>query len=355
MAARGDTTPASELPEGFDEHYHTVIGPELDRAEGQRRAAMWRMALLCAAILLDLMAMMWFSDRNIDNTLVLLIGVAVAALPAWGIVLTYQHMRRLAKAALVEPTCHFLGYEYSPSAADFPLHRFYDLRLLRRREYKTRTRTEDEIRGTHNGVPFRLCEVEIKDKRQRKNDDDNDSKKTNILFRGILFITEFPHPFSGETRLLNAADPMPKTTLDGTSMESVHLEGSGFSQGLHIYSSDPTQARSLLTPAFMNRLEHLTAHFSHTPKLPEEVSEIEQSPLFQKLKSLTNTVSVAFVDQQMLISIRTGENRFEGGSVFKSLKNRDRVEKLLVELRVVPEILDALELDTDVTAAAERG
>lgn len=343
MASVADTGSAEGLPEGFEVYYNTTIEPELDRFDKKRRNGGRLMVLFGVVALLGLIATVWLNNKNIGGTAVVVICVAGVVLAILGLVLSYQYMRKITKTALVEPTCRFLGYEYTHKPSGFPVKRFYDLKLIRRHR-ESSTHTEDLITGMHNGLPFQLCEVEIKDKR------DNEEKKKNdkgILFRGLLFICEFPHDFSGETRVLHSVDRtlLPKTAADGSALESVYLEESQFSQSFHIYSSDQVEARYVLNPSFMERLMDLVAHFNPMPDLSEEAAEIEQSWLYQKMMKLANSVSVAFVDNQMLISIRTNDDRFEGGSVFKSLNDRQRVEKLLVELQVVPEILDTLALE----------
>lgn len=339
---------AESVPEEFADFYTTTIEPQLDRLDEKRRQGVRRMIAGGAVVVLGLAALFLLKSMGIDGLPVAVACIAVAGLAGLGTFLSYRRARQVVKTALVEPGCRFLGYDYVQEPKGFPVARFYDLRLIRRHQQSS-THVEDGISGTHNGIEFRLCEVEIRDKRNKKEKKSNDD---SLLFRGVLFISEFPRNFNGETRVLHSADRslLPKSALDGSALESVYLEESRFSQSFHVYSSDQVEARYLLTPHFMELLMELVTHFNPSPELlpdlpPEQAEDIEQSWLYQKMMKLANSVSVAFVDNQMLISVRSRENRFEGGSVFKSLKDRQRVEQLLAELQIVPQILDTLALE----------
>lgn len=346
MADSADTERAESLPEGFAEYYVNTIEPQLDHFDEKRRQGVRLMMAGGVVVVLALVVLFWLNSRGLSGAMILVPCIVVAGLAGLGTFLAYRRTRQIVKTALVEPGCRFLGYDYVQKPKDFPVERFYDLRLIRRR-HETSTQVEDAISGTHNGIEFRLCEVEIKD----KNSEDEESKSSrdkNLLFRGVLFISEFPRNLTGETRVLHSAhlSLLPKSALDGSRLESVHLEESKFSQTFHVYSSDQVEARYLLNPRFMELLMELVAHFNPSPDLPPDQAEaIEDSWLYQKMMDMANSLSVAFVDNQMLISVGTRENRFEGGSLLKSLKDRERVEQLLVELQVVPQILDTLSLE----------
>lgn len=345
-----DAGRAENVPEGFAQYYTTTIEPQLDRLDEKRRQGVRLMLTGGAAVVVAVAALFLLKSMGIDGLAAAVACIVVAGLAGLGTFMAYRNARQVVKTALVEPGCQFLGYDYVQQPKDFPVARFYDLRLIRRRN-ETSTQVEDGVSGTHNGIGFRLCEVEIKDKKS-KDKDEKGSRDDNLLFRGVLFISEFPRRFTGETRVLHSADLslLPKSALDGSPLESVHLEESKFSQSFHVYSSDQVEARYLLNPHFMELLMELVAHFNPSPELPpdlppEQAEDIEQSWLYQKMMKLANSLSVAFVDNQMLIAVGTRENRFEGGSVFKSLKDRERVEQLLEELQVVPQILDTLSLE----------
>ncbi|MGO2131320.1 MAG: DUF3137 domain-containing protein [Halomonas sp.] len=339
---------AENLPEGFVEYYTGTIEPQLERFDEKRRLGVKLMIAGGVVVVLDLVALFWLNSQGVTSSMVLVAGLAVAALAGLGVFLTYRKTRQLVKTALVEPGCRFLGYDYVQKPRDFPVEQFYDLRLIRRRQ-QTSTQVEDGISGTYNGIGFRLCEVEIRDRsNQDKEQKSSSDKNKNLLFRGVLFISEFPRNFTGETRVLHSAhlSLLPKSALDGSRLESVHLEESKFSQSYHVYSNDQVEARYLLNPRFMELLMELVARFNPSPELPPDQAEaIEQSWIYQKMMDVANSLSVAFVDNQMLIAVGTRENRFEGGSLLKSLKDRQRVEQLLEELQVVPQILDTLSLE----------
>ncbi len=339
---RIDSDTKTALPENFEAHYSHTIKPELERLDARRRKgikAFWGLAGVGVLGLLLAIA-----SRFVDNGNILVGAGIVLIFAAAGLAVWLQfHLRKLVKQALVAPVCEYLGWEYQRKPADFPVERFYDLRLLHHRS-RSDTRTEDGISGKQNGLAFRLCEVEVTD--TRSNDEDNRSSKNNVLYRGILLTCQFPRPFTGETRVLRSPDRslIPKKAGDGTPIESVQLEESRFSRAFHVYASDQVEARYLLNPLFMEHLADLVAHFSPATQAATDMPDAA-SGIMDKLLSMTNPLSLAFVNQEMLLSIRCKENRFEGGSLRQPLTDRSRVEALLQELKLVPEILDALELE----------
>ena len=111
---------------------------------------------------------------------------------------------------------------------------------------------EDEIAGTHDGLPIEIVEVRL---RKRVN------KKTRVVFDGLLIAITLPRSLTGTTVVLTDRGLWEhfKATWRGAALEAVQLDDVTFEQRYDVYSTDQIEARALLTPAFMERFMALAA------------------------------------------------------------------------------------------------
>lgn len=317
---------STDLPAGFADHYQQQILPELQRMERRRQTAVkliyagWALAVVGG---LSFVAGGLFAPTfGLDDEPFLFGGfVAGVAGVLWQATVR-KRLTRALKAALVSPTCRFFGLDYAARPEAFPVDRFARAGLFAR-DYD-KTALEDEIVGERAQVHFQLCEARLERRDDRH--DGEEEAQTAIVFEGLLLIYRFPKPFEGETRIL------PDLTWLGNRLlarafqpdqpgERVILEDARFEQRYEVYSTDQIEARYLLTPRFMERLVDLADHFGNQ-----------------------RNVSLAFSGSDLLIAVRTSDDRFEGGSIFQPLADHGRVEALVRELSLVFEIIDILKL-----------
>ena len=111
---------------------------------------------------------------------------------------------------------------------------------------------DDEIAGTHDGLPIEIIEVRL---RKRVN------KKTRVVFDGLLTAITLPRSLTGTTVVLTDRGMWEqfKAQWRGDALEPVHLDDTAFEQRYDVYSTDQIEARALLTPAFMERFMSLAA------------------------------------------------------------------------------------------------
>ena len=116
---------------------------------------------------------------------------------------------------------------------------------------------DDQITGTHAGLPIEIIEVKLK---RRVN------KKTRVVFDGLLVGIELPRRLSGTTLIATDRGMWErfKAQWGGGEMEPVQLEHREFEQRYDVHSTDQVEARALLTPAFMERFVALASqsHFT---------------------------------------------------------------------------------------------
>ena len=322
-----------QLPEAFESHYRQHVEPGLLLLEQKRKkTARVVSALVALAILgtLPLVAGMLGLDLPTPLFLASLVALFSGILgAAW----LSRRFRGGIKEALVKPVCAFFGYDYEAKPQSFSLKCFIDAGIAP--QNYARSRLEDRICGEHNGVSFELCEVRLM-RSKSENDDHSD-----VIFAGLLLKYTFPKPFTGVTRMLPNVPVIGK--LRGMDLkaaegsERVVLEDPRFERAFRTWSTDQVEARYLLTPRFMEWLIELVSHLSN-PKLAAMREEFAAMPLLHGLR-------LAFAGEHLLIAVLSGHDRFEGGGLFRSLLDRDRVTELVQELALVGNIVDVLKLE----------
>lgn len=312
--------------EGFDAYYTAEIVPELEKLEGKRRTAVLQFKIACGVALLGIplfiVGAQVGSVMGVHEDVLAFGGIAMLFGGVLAAVLIHNHTQGKIKQVLVGKTCAFMGLDFATKDFAFPFERFRDAELLPRHDKR---KLEDRIAGTHDGVQFELCEAHL-ERRKRSGGDDSD--KDTTVFRGMLLVYSFSKPFNGQTVVVPDATWL-GNLLGGTgrSGERVTLEDPRFEKQFEVYSNDQVEARYLLTPHFMERLTELAGHFGNPRGL-----------------------SVAFTGSDLLIVVRSGQDRFEGGSLFKPAVERERADELLEELKLIYRIVDVLNL-TDTTHA----
>jgi hypothetical protein len=119
-------------------------------------------------------------------------------------------------------------------------------RIVRSFDKVNRVIAEDEITGTYRGLPLSIIEVSM---------ERGSGNSTEVLFDGLLIGLELPRSLTGTTVVAEEQDVFKQLAdrwrLEG--LERVRLEDPGFERRYQVYSTDPVEARALLTPAFMER------------------------------------------------------------------------------------------------------
>lgn len=165
---------------------------------------------------------------------------------------------------------------------------------------------EDQISGHVHGADFSSVEVKLTKK---------SGKNTITDFHGQLMSLTFPRKFLGRTIVLRD-----KGWLQGKKkgdMKRVGLVDPVFEDLFEAYSTDQVEARYLLDPVFMQKL-----------------IDLEKSVDGRNIR-------FGFSDSQLFIAVET-ENRFEAGSMKRSLMAPSRTQKILNEIRAIFHVVDGV-------------
>ena len=104
-------------------------------------------------------------------------------------------------------------------------------------------------------------------------------------------------------------------------LNKVTLEDPEFNKRFDVYSSDQIEARYLITPSFMERLNNLTTAFG------------------------TKKVKCSFFDDKFMIAISTKKDLFEIGKINKPLTDPENLETFYNELNSIYQMIDYFKLD----------
>lgn len=250
-----------KTPEEFEAFLREVIAPRLREVERERAAVQarrdavrvpgaWKVAGAAAGLLLALWA------RELGP---LLLG---AFLP-W-IVEVVRRSRvpdtaaPLVRSTILGPLVAFWdpSFRYAPrgsiSREEFEASGLYAGEVFN--SYSG----EDLVTGRHGATAFRFCEVHARQVTRRKNRTD-----TRTVFDGLFFVADFNKAFRGRTLVLpdtaertlgSVGRAFQSLASRGAGMELVELECPEFERTFVVRTTDPVEARYLLSTSLMQRI-----------------------------------------------------------------------------------------------------
>lgn len=299
---------------GFSKYYHEDIFPLLAARDGARKKALRNTVIygLIIAVIAIVIAI-YLSTIQADaqlSIITLFVGFgAIAALYAWLI----KGVRGETKEKIVGSICSYIGWTFKAEVTETPDLDYWSQLGLLPKGYNggsvfggKRSSFEDKMWGEAHGAQFDSVEVHL----ERKGD-----KTYHTVLRGQMMTITFPRKFLGRTVVLRD-----KGFLQGKKkgdMKRVGLVDPVFEKIFEAYSTDQVESRYLLDPVFMQKL-----------------IDLERSVDGKNIR-------FGFIDGQLLIVVET-PNRFEAGSMLKSLTTPDRTQKILDEIGAVYDVIDGV-------------
>ena len=166
---------------------------------------------------------------------------------------------------------------------------------------------DDSISGTFENTQFSVSEICLKRR---------DKRFDLTVFNGICINIPMKSSVSGYTLLFNTKIPQMIPVL-----KKVKLEDVSFSKKYQIYSDNQIDARVLLTPAFMERLDNLQKCFHN------------------------KRVDVSFFDNQAVFVIHTSKNLFEAYPLFRSVTDVKTYERFYDEVKAIYDMINLLSIN----------
>lgn len=215
----------------------------------------------------------------------------------------------------------------------------------------TRKVDDDAIIGNYQNTNIIISECELEHTVQS-----GKNSHTVTDFAGLIVKLTMNKKFSGITVVGMNGDIKPPTGCENVELESVE-----FMKNRKVYSTDQIEARYLLTPTFMERLDNLGKRFMGTiaqNNTTEDTSGINIQESMQRLKSsnslianvLTATldrvlgVSAIFADGDIYLFIPLSFDFFEV-SLDKSLLDSAQYYAIYMQLNSILEIIEYFKLD----------
>ncbi len=318
--AHGDAPTHISAPtmESFNDFYQRDLKAELAALEVERPAKLKKFYLVVtAAVSVGLsIAFVGLTMANADPDVLIIVGMAVAGVGYWA----YRPLGRLqeeAKVRTMTSLCRFLGLNYHLKPRAVSLSRLDELDLIPSYNEK---KLEDQIEGDVRGVDFSLFEAKL----IRRTRDSKGRTHRTTVFRGLLCEFDFHKDFNGTTIITKDHTKLGNFFAKfGKVGERIKLEDPEFEKMFEVYGTDQVESRYLLTPVFMERVRDLS--FAVGP----------------------SNLQLAFDHGRLLLAIKKGEDSFEGGSAFSNLTDLTRIEKTILELTLIYDVVEKLRLELE--------
>ncbi len=187
-----------------------------------------------------------------------------------------------------------------------------------------RYNSEDKLSGKIGKTKFTAAEVHI----EKKHKDKDGKTHYSTIFKGILFVADFNKNLNSRTVVLPDVAERCFGKLIGNFLQKmnfldgslVKLENPEFEKLFSVYSYDQIEARYILTPQMMEQLTELR-------------------------KKYNSDIRIVFEDEHMALAISKSSGWLEP-PYFGRLAKIEVLEKILIELEEIINIIEALDLNT---------
>jgi hypothetical protein len=248
-------------PEEFDAFLRDEIAPRLRRVESERRAVQQKRDALALPLGAKLAgaALGAAAGYALGSLTTFLLGAAAPfVIEAIRKMKVPDTAAPLVRSTILEPVITFWdpSFRYAPhgsiSRAEFEASRLFAGESI------DRYAGEDLVTGRHGATEFRFCELHVKEVKRHKN-----RTETRPIFDGLFFVADFNKSFRGQTlvlpdtaeRALGTFGRAFQSLASGASgMQLVELESPAFERAFTVRSTDPVEARYLLSPSLMQRI-----------------------------------------------------------------------------------------------------
>lgn len=314
-------------PEEFEEFLRAKIEPTLadiehERSEvaERRRAARLPGSWKIAAAALGFALGAWAGEIQL--------ALVIAGIPWVADVLRMLRVKDTAtprvQAEVLTPLIHFgdPSFRYHPRAA-IERDVFAASRLFEGEAFN-RYGGEDLVVGRHESTQFAFSELSVQHVKKR-----GKRIETEVVFRGLFFSADFNKAFNGETlvlpdraeKRLGAVGRAFQSIAGGRGLDLVELEDPDFERAFVVYSSDPLEARYLLSTSLMRRILDFNANTGSKLRL-------------------------SFIGGRLYVALPLAQGLFETG--FATRIDIAKVRAWMGELFFATSIVEELDLNTRV-------
>jgi xanthosine utilization system XapX-like protein len=295
---------------GFNRYYNAEILPLLQEKENERQKLVSKAYKIGFGIgIVGLVIAAIIVSRGAPPFAFFIVAAIGAIGGLIGSTAVLGGMQKQVKQHLMEHICHFLKWDFIAKEFDAPaIDVWQKNKLLPRHD---RVKFEDQMRGEVHGANFTFCEAHL----ETRHTDSKGRTHWSTSFRGVLLEIDFHKDFYGRTIVLKDAGMF--NAKKRKDMKRVGLEDPVFEKMFEAYSTDQVEARTLLTPPFMQRLVDLKNQVSG------------------------KNIQFGFWERKLFIAV-VAPNQFEAGSMFKPLVDQKRIQKILDEIGAIHDVIDGV-------------
>ena len=173
-------------------------------------------------------------------------------------------------------------------------------------------KSDDYFEGTHRGLKVVISENKLIR---------GSGKNRSTIFEGLFIQLDINKRFSGHT-LIREDNVLAVFEKPDRSMEDVQLEDVEFNKMFNVYADDQTEARFLITAAFIERFKNLRQVYS------------------------ARDIRASFLNNSLIVAINCKKDMFKLGNVRKPVADTGQMQELFEEFVAVLSLVELLNLDS---------
>lgn len=295
----------SQMRKEFQEAFFKKISPRLSKYESERlRQFGYTRAVKIAALIIILVLV--FLTKQIDIGLILFI-CCIAGAVCFGLKKKFENE---IKQKIMPYVCKCLGdlkWKYAQCSFEQLLCKSGIIDRYNRVSY------DDSFTGIYKDINYEICETSFYYKTGT-----GKNSSTRTVFKGVMIKLDMNKSFTGNTviRPDTLKHASPAANLKHTTLEDVVFE-----KKFDVFTDDEVEARYLITPSFMERLNNMKTAFS------------------------ADRVSCAFYDKYLLVGLHTSKDLFSICSLKEPVNDGKQFFTMFEEILSIIKLIDHFKLN----------
>lgn len=295
----------SQMRKKFQEVFFKKISPGLSVYEAERlRQVGYTRAVKIAALIIILVLV--FLTKQIDIGLILFICF-VAGAACFGLKKKFENE---IKQKIMPYVCKCLGnLSWKNAQCSFE-------QLLCKSGIIDRYNCvsyDDSFTGNYKDINYEICESWFTNETGSGR-----HRRIETIFRGVMVKLDMNKSFTGNTVI------RPDTSLHRSPLQNLKhttLEDVVFEKKFDVFTDDEVEARYLITPSFMERLNNMKTAFE------------------------AYAISCAFYDKYLLVGLSTSKDLFSIGDLNKPVNDDKQFFTMFEEILSIIKLIDHFKLD----------
>lgn len=295
----------SQMRKEFQEAFFKKISPGLSKYESERlRQFGYTRAVKIAALIIILVLV--FLTKQIDIGLILFI-CCIAGAVCFGLKKKFENE---IKQKIMPYVCKCLGdlkWKYAQCSFEQLLCKSGIIDRYNRVSY------DDSFTGIYKDINYEICETSFYYKTGT-----GKNSSTRTVFKGVMIKLDMNKSFTGNTviRPDTLKHASPAANLKHTTLEDVVFE-----KKFDVFTDDEVEARYLITPSFMERLNNMKTAFS------------------------ADRVSCAFIEKYLLVGLHTSKDLFSICSLKEPVNDGKQFFTMFEEILSIIKLIDHFKLN----------